>query len=289
MSAEMTSYRAELVGVFGFPVDENPTVILQEEGFKALGLNWRYLTIEVHPEQLADAICGLRAFNMAGVNLTIPHKVAVIPFLDGLSPEAELMGAVNTVVREGDRLIGHNTDGKGFVRSVREDAGVDPRGKHIVFLGAGGAARAMSVEMALAGASHITIVNRTPERGQELVRLLTEKTQASAEFAPWWGKYVVPAGADILVNATSLGLYPNVKSAPLVALGSLRPGLLVCDVIPNPPRTAFLRTAEARGARTLDGLGMLVGQGAIAFEMWTGLEAPAAAMRQALEKAFGTP
>jgi len=289
MSEEAPSYRAELVGVLGHPVAENPTIIMQEEGFKALGLNWRYLTIEVRPEQLADAICGLRAFNMAGINLTIPHKVTVIQFLDDLSPEAELVGAVNTVVREGDRLVGHNTDGKGFVRSVREEAGVDPRGKHIVFLGAGGAARAMSVEIALAGASHITIVNRTPERGQELVRLLRAKTPASAEFAPWRGKYVVPAGADILVNATSLGLYPNVKSAPLVALGSIRPDLLVCDVIPNPPYTAFLRTAEARGARTLDGLGMLVTQGAIAFEMWTGHPAPVAVMRQALEKVFGTP
>ena len=289
MSEEAPSYRAELVGVFGHPVAENPTIIMQEEGFKALGLNWRYLTIEVRPEQLADAIRGLRAFNMAGINLTIPHKVAVLPFLDDLSPEAELVGAVNTVVREGDRLVGHNTDGKGFVRSVREEAGVDPRGKHIVLLGAGGAARAISVEMALAGAGHITIVNRTPGRGQDLVRLLRAKTPAGAEFAPWRGKYVVPAGADILVNATSLGLYPNVKSAPLVALGSIRPDLLVCDVIPNPPHTAFLRTAEARGARTLDGLGMLVTQGAIAFEMWTGHEAPVAVMRQALEKVFGTP
>jgi len=289
MSEEAPSYRAELVGVFGHPVAENPTIIMQEEGFKALGLNWRYLTIEVRPEQLADAIRGLRAFNMAGINLTIPHKVAVLPFLDDLSPEAELVGAVNTVVREGDRLVGHNTDGKGFVRSVREEAGVDPRGKHIVLLGAGGAARAISVEMALAGAGHITIVNRTPERGQDLVRLLRAKTPAGAEFAPWRGKYVVPAGADILVNATSLGLYPNVKSAPLVALGSIRPDLLVCDVIPNPPHTAFLRTAEARGARTLDGLGMLVTQSAIAFEMWTGHEAPVAVMRQALEKVFGTP
>lgn len=289
MSEAAPSYRAELVGVFGHPVAENPTIIMQEEGFKALGLNWRYLTIEVRPEQLADAVRGLRSFNMAGINLTIPHKVAVLPFLDDLSPAAELVGAVDTVVREGDRLVGHNTDGKGFVRSVREEAGVDPRGKHIVFLGAGGAARAMSVEMALAGASHITIVNRTPERGQELVRLLRAKTPAGAEFAPWRGKYVVPAGADILVNATSLGLYPNVKSAPLVALGSIRPDLLVCDVIPNPPHTAFLRTAEARGARTLDGLGMLVTQGAIAFKLWTGHEAPVAVMRQALEKVFGTP
>jgi shikimate dehydrogenase len=286
MDAE--SYKAELVGVFGYPVAENPTVVMQEAAFRAEGLNWRYLTIEVRPEQLADAMRGLRAFNMVGINLTIPHKVAVIEFLDGLSPEAELMGAVNTVVREDDRLIGHNTDGKGFLRSVREEAGVDPQGKHVVFLGAGGAARAMSVEMALAGASQITIANRTPERGKVLVRLLQDRTPADAAFVPWRGKFVVPPGADILVNATSIGLYPDVDSAPLVALGSIRSDLLICDVIPNPPSTAFLRTAESRGARTLDGLGMLVGQGAIAFKMWTGLDAPVAVMRQALEGVFAT-
>ncbi|MDH7484741.1 MAG: shikimate dehydrogenase [Anaerolineae bacterium] len=286
MSTSPQSYKAELVGVFGYPVAENPTVVMQEAGFRALGLNWRYLTIEVRPEQLADAVRGLRAMNFAGINLTIPHKVAVIQHLDGLSPEAELIGAVNTVVREGDRLIGHNTDGKGFLRSVREDAGVDPRGKRVVFLGAGGAARAMSVELALAGAAHITIVNRTASRGQELVALLNERTQAMAEFVPWQGAYTVPAEADILVNATPIGLFPDVEAMPAVDMASIRPGLLVCDVIPNPPRTAFLRAAEARGARTLDGLGMLVYQGAIAFQMWTGVEAPIDVMRKALEEAF---
>ena len=284
---ETKSYKAELVGVFGYPVAENPTVVMQEAGFRARHLNWRYLTIEVRPEQLADAVRGLRAMNMAGINLTIPHKVAVIQYLDGLSPEAELIGAVNTVVREGDRYIGHNTDGKGFVDSVRDDAGVDPRGKRVVFLGAGGAARAMSVEMALAGTTHITIVNRSPDRGQELVRLLNDKTPATAEYVPWQGEYVVPQEADILANATSIGLFPHVAAMPRVALDSIRPDLLVCDVIPNPPRTAFLRTVEARGARTLDGLGMLVGQGAIAFKMWTGVDAPVDVMRQALEEAFG--
>ena len=286
MSQEAHSCKAELVGVFGHPVAENPTGVMQEAAFRAMGLNWRYLTIEVRPEQLADAMLGLRAMNMAGINLTIPHKVAVIQHLDALSPEAELMGAVNTVVRDGARLVGHNTDGKGFVHSVRQKAPLDPRGKRIVFLGAGGAARAMSVEMAQAGAAHLTIVNRTVERGQELAALLQEKTPADALFVPWQGDYTVPADADILVNATPVGLFPNVDDQPAVALDSIRPDLLVCDVIPNPPHTAFLRAAKARGARTLDGLGMLVGQGAIAFKMWTGIDAPTSVMRRALEEVF---
>jgi shikimate dehydrogenase len=168
MSEATISYKADLVGVFGYPVAENPTGVMQKAAFQDQGLNWRYLNIEVQPKDLGEAMIGLRAFNMQGVNLTIPHKVAVIQYLDRLSPEAELIGAVNTVVREGDALVGHNTDGKGFLRSVRDDAVVDSAGKRIVFLGAGGAARAMSVELALAGAASIAIVNRTPSRGQKL-------------------------------------------------------------------------------------------------------------------------
>jgi shikimate dehydrogenase len=286
MSNQVPSYQAELVGVFGYPVAENPTIVMQEAAFRALGLNWRYLNIEVRPEQLADAMRGLRAFNMAGINLTIPHKVAVMEFLDGLSVEAALIGAVNTVVRDEERLVGYNTDGKGFVRSVQEDAGINPSGQRVVFLGAGGAARAMAVEMALAGAASITIVNRTADRGQPLVDLLRRQTPAQAEFALWDGPFVVPSETDILVNATSIGLFPRVEDMPAVVLDSIRPGMLVCDVIPNPPQTAFLAAAAACGARTLDGLGMLVNQGAIAFHLWTGCDAPLAVMRQALEEVF---
>jgi len=288
MNNSEPSYLSELVGVFGYPVAENPTIVMQEAAFRAKGLNWRYLNIEVRPEQLADAVTGLRAFNLRGINLTIPHKVAVIPHLDELAPEAELMGAVNTVVARDGKLIGNNTDGKGFLFSVREDAGMDPVGKRLVFLGAGGAARAMAVEMALAGAEHIIIVNRTAVRGESLVQLLNEKTPTQAESVLWQGDYRIPPETDILVNATSIGLYPDVDAMPEVDLETLRPDLLVCDVIPNPPSTPLLRAAEARGAQILDGLGMLVGQGAIGFKMWTGIEAPVDVMRQALEEVFGS-
>jgi len=210
----------------------------------------------------------------------------VLPLLDAVMPDAALIGAVNTVRREGDRLIGENTDGKGFLRSVREDAGVDPAGKRVVVLGAGGAARAMAVELALAGAAHITVVNRTPARGEPLAALLRERTPAAADFVPWTGTYAVPPDADLLVNATSIGLFPDVTARPDVDPTTLRSGLLVCDAIPNPPRTAFLREAEARGATALDGLGMLVAQGAIGFELWTGQPAPVPTMRAALAAVF---
>src|SRR5258706_1243326 len=143
-------YKAELVGVLGQPVAENPTGVMQEAAFAACGLNWRYLTIEVGPDQLAEAMRGVRAFGMRGINLTIPHKVAVIAHLDGVGESAKLIGAVNTVRRDGDRLIGENTDGKGFLRGVTQDAGIDPKGKRVVLLGAGGAARAIATELSLA-------------------------------------------------------------------------------------------------------------------------------------------
>ena len=286
MSQDPLSLRSELVGAFGDPIDENPTGIMQEAAFAAAGLNWRYLLLRVTAEDLSAAITGIRAMHFRGINLTIPHKVAVLKYLDEVAPDAALIGAVNTVRRVATRLIGENTDGKGFLRSVREDAGVDPAGKRIVFLGAGGAARAMSVELALAGASHITIVNRTPARGEELVRTLNQKTPAKAEFVHWIGDYPVSPEADILVNATSIGLYPNTGDTPPVMMVTVGPDLLVCDVIPNPPQTAFLTAAAARGARTLDGLGMLVYQGAIGFKLWTGVEPSIPVMRQALEKVF---
>lgn len=286
MSSE-NNYKAELTGVFGHPVAENPTIVMQEAAFKALALNWRYLTIEVYPQDLADAFKGLRAMNFKGINLTIPHKVEVLKYLDEVAQDAWLMGAVNTVRREGDRLVGENTDGKGFLRSLRDDAGVEPASKRVVVLGAGGAARAITVELALAGAAHLTIVNRSAERGQELAALLNAHTQTPAQLALWDKPYAVPPNTDVLVNATSIGLFPDVNAKPAIDYATITNRMIVCDVIPNPPRTPFLREAEACGAKTLDGLGMLVYQGAIGFKMWTGLDAPVAVMRQALAEAFG--
>jgi shikimate dehydrogenase len=281
------NYKAELVGVFGHPVAENPTIVMQEAAFKAAGLNWRYLTIEVYPQDLAAAMAGLRAINMRGINLTIPHKVEVLKYLDEVAPDAALMGAVNTVRRSGHKLIGENTDGKGFLRALRSDAGLNPAGLRVVILGAGGAARAISVELALAGAAHLTIINRTAARGQALVNLLAERTQAKAEFVTWETGYNVPADTNVVVNATSIGLFPHTAAKPAINYHSLTPAMTVCDVIPNPPQTVFLKEAQARGATTLDGLGMLVYQGAIGFTMWTGVEAPVAEMHRALQEVFG--
>jgi shikimate dehydrogenase len=279
------NYKAELVGVFGHPVSENPTVVMQEAGFQALNLNWRYLTIEVYPQDLGAAMQGLRALNMKGINLTIPHKVEVLRYLDEVKPDAALMGAVNTVIRVGDKLIGENTDGKGFMRALTHDAKVVPKGKKILVIGAGGAARSITVELALAGAQQVTVVNRSAERGKVLTQLLNDKTPTKANFIQWQGVYSIPGDTDILVNATSIGLFPNVHDKPDINYDLINSKMVVCDVI-HTPMTPFLKEAQDRGAKIVDGLGMLVYQGAIGFKLWTGLDAPVEPMYQALARAF---
>jgi shikimate dehydrogenase len=281
------SYRQELVGVFGFPVDENPTVVMMDAAFQSLGLPWRYLTLKVSPADLAAGIQGIRAMGFRGLNLTIPHKVEVLQYLDEVNADAQIMGAVNTIYREGDRLIGANTDGKGFLKALRDDAHMDPAGRKFMILGAGGAARSISVELALAGAAEIEIFNRNAARARELVDLLRRNTKAQVTFREWNGEVSIPENIDGLVNATSIGLYPNIEELPSLNFETIRSGMVVCDVIPNPPRTRFVKEAEARGAITLDGLGMLVYQGAIAFKLWTGEDAPIDVMKQSLLLEFG--
>ena len=283
------NFRAELVGCFGRPVAENPTGAMQEAAFGALGLNWRYLTVEVPPGRLRDAMAGVRAFGMRGINLTIPHKVAVMEYLDEIAPDAAVIGAVNTVRREGDRLIGENTDGKGFLRGVTTDGGIHPAGKRAVVLGAGGAARAIVTELALAGVSDLLVVNRSVKRGESMVAELLAKTKAPIRFQAWQGVYKVPGDVDLLVNATSIGLYPDVDAMPPVDLSGAHPAMLVSDAVFNPPETRLLAAARRRRLPVLDGLSMLVYQGVIGFQLWTGREAPEAVMKQALRKALGLP
>nr|WP_067292621.1 shikimate dehydrogenase [Marinobacterium profundum] len=279
------NFLSELTGSFSQPSAENPTVAMVEAAYRHHGLDWRYINCEVAPGDLEDAVRGARAMGWAGFNCSIPHKVAVIEHLDGLGESARIIGAVNTVVRRGGRYEGENTDGRGFVESLRPV--LDLRGKKVVLLGAGGAARAVAVELALAAVAQIRVVNRDPGRGQELAQLVNDKTQATADFVPWDHTFVVPAGTDLLVNATSIGLYPNVDACPDIDLDSLHAAMVVADAIPNPPRTALIRAAETRGCTVLDGLGMLVNQGRIAIRYWTGIEVEPEVMRERLLQVLG--
>jgi shikimate dehydrogenase len=287
------NFKQELIGCFGFPVAENPTQAMVEPALRAMGLDWRYLTLEVQHENLAAAVAGARAFGFRGFNCTIPHKVAVIQHLDGLGDSASLMGAVNCVVNRDGRFIGENTDGKGFVASFRELA--DLPGHSLVLLGAGGAARAIGVEMALAGCSQITLVNRDEKRGRELEALFRGKLRETVKamghdlavtYVPWRNDFRVPEGSDILVNATSIGLFPDVDARIPLAMETVSEEMIVADVIPNPPTTRLVREAREKGCRVIDGLGMLVGQGVIGIEYWTGKTPDAAVMRSALEEVF---
>lgn len=278
------NFKQELTAAFGQPIAENPTQVMMEAAYRAAGLDWRYLTVEVAPEGLAAAVAGARAMGFAGFNCTIPHKLAVIQHLDTLGESASIMGAVNCVVRRCDKLIGENTDGKGFTESLRELA--DPVGKRVVIFGAGGAARAIATELALAGASQLTIVNRNTDRGADLAKLVADRTDAQSVVVPWAGDFRVPADTDVVINATSIGLYPDVDARIAFDTDTLTDRMIVADVIPNPPRTRLIRDAEQRGCRTIDGLAMLVGQGVIGFKYWTGKDADASVMRAALEAVF---
>ena len=286
------NFKQELVGCFGFPVAENPTQAMIEPAFNALNLDWRYLTLEVSPENLKRAVKGARAFGFKGFNCTIPHKIEVIQYLDSLGESAELMGAVNCVVNKNGKLIGENTDGKGFVSSLKQIT--DPSEKSCVIFGAGGAARAISVEMAIAGCSAITIVNRSSERGEQLVELLNTKVKDSikstfhAEFVHWEQCYQIPSSAEVVINATSIGLFPDISARLNIELETLKTDMVVADVIPNPPKTQLVNDATERGCKVIDGLEMLVAQGVIGIEYWTGQSPDPSIMRKGLEDVFGS-
>lgn len=279
------NFKQELTAAFGQPISENPTQVMVEAAYRHHDLDWRYLTIEVGPNDLGDAVRGAKAMGLQGFNCTIPHKVKVIDYLDELGESASLMGAVNCVVRKDGKWIGENTDGKGFVSSLRELT--DPSGKRVVIFGAGGAARAIGVEVALAGASAITIVNRSSDRGEELTTLLDEKLPVKANFVPWDKTFLIPTETDVLINATSIGLFPDVDARLDFDLESLTAETVVADVIPNPPATNLVRDARAKGCKVIDGLGMLVNQGVIGIRHWTGIDPDPKVMRDALEEVFG--
>lgn len=259
-------FLSELTGSFATPALENPTGVMMEAAYRDLGLDWRYINCEIQPDDLKNAVLGAKAMNWRGFNCSIPHKVSVISHLDDLGESARIIGAVNTVVNRDGKLIGENTDGRGFVESVKSS--LELTNKRVVLFGAGGAARAVAVELALSGVAHITIVNRNQERGEELAQLVADNTSAGAKYHAWTKQYQIPAETDLVINVTSIGLFPNVDEE--LDTDSIKANMVVADGIFNPPQTRLIQTAESKGCTTVNGLGMLVQQGAIAFEYWTG-------------------
>lgn len=281
----MTSFLSGLTGSFSLSAAKNPTVAVMEAGYRANNLDVRYINCDVSPEKLADAVAGAIAMGWLGFNCSLPHKEAILEYLDDLAPSAQLIGAVNTVVIKDGRLTGENTDGKGFVESLATVG--DPRGAHTVIFGAGGAARAIAIELALAGASAITIVNRSPERGEKLAEHVDSATDTSCSFAPWTPAYSIPEGTSLVVNATSLGFYPHHEDTLDVDISSLEPGMIVADVVANPPQTRWLRAGEDAGCIPLTGIGMLVNQARVNAKLWTGETLDSDVMHRALTEALG--
>ena len=279
------NFLSQLTGCFSIPADGNPTVLMVEAAYKAAGANIRYVNTEVTPENLSAAVAGARAMNWLGFNLSAPHKVTVMPMLDEIGKSASIIGAVNCVVSRNGKLIGENTDGKGFLQSFTQV--VDPAGKTILIFGAGGAARAIAVELALVKAKQIIIVNRNSERGMDLVNNVKNQTGVHAHFLPWESNFSIPEGVDAVVNATTIGMDQYEGKVLDLNFDSITSNMVVCDVIINPPNTDLLAQAAKRGAKTIDGLGMLVYQGVIGIKYWTGLDVDKDVMRKALQEIKG--
>jgi shikimate dehydrogenase len=272
------------LGIFGWPVAHSKSPQMHESAARALGIALRYERFEVAPEGLAEAIRAKHAAGIDGYNLTVPHKVAIISLVDEVTPAARAIGAVNTVVRRDGRYLGDNTDAPGFVRSL-EEAGVRLSGAHAVVLGAGGAARAAVVGLAQAGAAEIHVLARRPEQSEALCRSLGDAVGCSLEAAPLGEAGRHFGGASLLVQATSATLESNPGAqafADSLPIEALPQGAAVVDMVYEPLETTLLARAEARGLPTINGLGMLLHQGAIAFKMWTGFEPPLDVMRSAL-------
>ncbi|MHB1125389.1 MAG: shikimate dehydrogenase [Bacillota bacterium] len=277
--------QTRVVGIFGHPVSHSMSPAMHGAAFRKLGLDFVYLPFDVLPLRVGEAVSAIRALGLRGVNVTIPHKEAVIPFLDALSPEARMIGAVNTIVLEEGVLTGHNTDGLGFIRSLEAEAGTGPLGKTIVLIGAGGACRALALTLAARGAKALIIVNRTLARAQAVAAEVNSLTGVPVQPMDLGSPSMEDTlkDAHILINTSPVGMYPNHDVQPVVPEEFLIPGLLVCDLVYNPARTALLQAASRRGCPTLGGLGMLVYQGAESFKLWTGVEAPVDVMRVAVE------
>ncbi len=275
--------RTKVCGIIGDPIEHTMSPVMHNAAFKNKGVDYVYLAFRVKKEELGRAIEGMRALNMRGLNITIPHKVAVIQFLDELDHLADKIGAINTIVNNDGVLKGYNTDATGFLQALRE-RGIEPKGKRVVVLGAGGASRAISFILAERGSS-LVILNRTWDKAKICADRISEIFQSEATALKLNRENLAAAlsQADILVNATSVGMSPNINETPVTS-NLLKPGLVVFDIVYNPIKTRLRREAEEAGAKTISGLDMLVWQGALAFEKWTGLKAPVGVMREEVIK-----
>lgn len=276
------------LGIIGYPIGHSMSPVFQQAALDACGVDARYVAYQVAPDEVEGFVNGLRQPGILGINVTVPHKLAVMPFLDEIDDWATEAGAVNTIVNRDGRLTGHNTDGYGFLRALREGAGFEPAGRSVLILGAGGAARGVVLALAREGAGELTIANRTRERAESLAHL-AQGRNISAQAIPLLGDYLVSAAstAELIVNCTTIGMThgPDVEPIPL-PWEAIPPGALVYDLVYNPLETQLLLQAARVGLATLGGIEMLVYQGAASFEMWLERPAPVPVMLEAAVRAM---
>ncbi len=274
--------RTKIVGVIGDPVEHSCSPPMHNAAFKELGMDYVYVPFHVKPEYLRSAIEGFKALNVAGINVTLPHKKAVLSLMDSVSKEAELIGAVNTLVFKEGMVEGHNTDARGFIASLRDCGISDFRGKKAVVLGAGGGAQAVIVGLAMEGVDKIIIANRTKEKAIDLARSLSSKTMVKMEGVSLSDNILRDyiSESDLLVSTITASMDTRIQL--VVDPCWLHQELVVCDIVYIPPETNLLKAASERGLKTIGGMGMLVHQGAISFQLWTGVKPPIETMRKAL-------
>lgn len=277
-----------MLGLMGTPVAHSKSPAMYNHCFAKYGLDWAYLAFDVTQEQTGAAVQAIRTLNMRGANVTMPCKNAVIPYLDKLSPEAQAIGAVNVIVNDGGVLTGYNTDGMGYTQNLRR-GGVEVKSRRIVLLGGGGAASAIAGQAALEGAAEIAVFNRRDEFWPRVEQTLENIRKAAPECSlslhdldDGRDLYKTIRRCDILSNATRVGMAPDVERSVITDQSCFRPELVVTDVVYAPPETKLLRDARAAGCKTCDGLGMLLGQGAEAFRLYSGLEMPIEEIKELL-------
>lgn len=281
----MTQTQTQFVGLIGWPVEHSVSPAMHSAAFGALGLDWRYVALPTEPAGLETTIVRLREIGFRGANVTVPHKQAVMSSLDEITPDARAIGAVNTIIVQDGKLVGHNTDSGGFLGAL-QGAGFEPAGRRALVLGAGGAARAVAYALAQAG-SAIVVCNRTAQRAAELAhRIRSTGIGVHVGWASYKGLAGLPlSDFDLLVNATSVGMWPKTDASPWPPTLPIPSRWTVFDLVYNPVQTRLLAQARAAGATPIDGLEMLVRQGAEAFRLWTGLLPPTEAMRAAARRA----
>ena len=271
--------RTKLTGLLGSPVSHSISPMMHNEAFQQLGLDYAYMAFDIELEKLASVVEALRIMNVRGFNLTMPHKNAMCSLCDSLSPAAEIIGAVNTVVNDGGHLTGYTTDGTGYMHALKED-GYDIIGKKMTLLGAGGAATSIFVQAALDGVSEISIFNRRSpfwERAEKIIKMLTERTNCKIKLYDYSDPNILKreiSESVILTNGTSVGMAPDVERSLITDTSVFHKDLIVSDVIYNPRETLLLRQAKEAGCKTQNGLYMLLYQGAEAFKLWTGQDMP---------------